>query len=634
MEILDYSNLTGEYLNNLVTNYITNYDNLVNTIIEKIPDDQLCWDNLIQVILDFDDANLELSKLNMKDFYVDEEIRNICSDLDTQISKFNIDQSMRKDYFNKFSYYYKNIFPEESKKLNIEQIKYINDLEENYKNLGMYLDDNKYEKVKCIKKEIEELSDEFNNNLNNENSVFYFNKEELVGLPDKYFEDRVFENNKFMVTLKYPDYNPLMEYCKNRDIRKKMCIAYNSRCINENSILAKKIFSLRNELANIFDYDKFSDYVLTDKMAKNTDSVMKFLIDIKNKINKQKDIDIENLKKIALEDNIDEIQLYDIAYYSRIYKQRVLNISKEDIKIYFNLEKVTQGMFNIYSKLLNYEFVRNNNYNNTLWHNTVELYDVFENNNLIGHFYLDLFPRDGKYSHAACFDIINKSKNNKPIAFIACNFTKNDNLDFDEVETYFHEFGHVMHHLSAKSTISPMSSFSCESDFVETPSQLFEEWCYVPETLKMMANDNISDYIIEKIIQSRNLLQGYHYARQLLFGFFDMDIHGNNYNKDPAEHYNKLFNEIIGLKSLENTNNIASFGHLFGGYESGYYGYLWSLVYAKDLFTRFQNNELNSEIGKELKEKVLCWGGIRDSVTSMIDFLGREPNSDYFISTL
>ena len=293
-------------------------------------------------------------------------------------------------------------------------------------------------------------------------------------------------------------------------------------------------------------------------------------------------------------------------------------------------------MFDIYSQLLNFNFVINNNNNHTLWHHSVKLYDVYDKitNNLVGYFYLDLFPRPGKYSHAACFDLIKKSKNNKPVAIMACNFSKDDNLTFDEVETLFHEFGHVMHHLCAKCTISSLSSFGCEADFVETPSQLFEEWCYVPKTLKMMANEDIPEFIVDKIIESRKILQGYHYARQLLFGLFDMNIHGLKFNEEPEKLYNKMAKDIVTLEPLENTNTITSFGHLFGGYASGYYGYLWSLVYAKDLFSKFKDNELNSELGSELKEKVLSWGGIRDSVVSMKEFLNREPNSDFFINSL
>jgi len=628
-ELLDYSSLSSEYLKNMVDTYMTDYKNLLDNLSNL---DNLSWESLIQPILDFDEKNLELQKLSMKDFYQDDKIRELCSELQTELSQFAIDQEMRKDYFNKFSYYFNNIYKNEN--LSYEQIKYLEDKNLDYKKMGMYLDDTNYEKVKTIQKELEELCDNINMNINNENTEFLLELEDLQGLPEKYLEDRK-TDNKFKITLKYPDYLPLMEYCQNRETRKKLYVAFNSRCKEENKDHIKNVFCLRNSLAKIFGFDKFSEYELEDKMAKNTKLVMEFLLDIYEKIKPKLNSDLSTLRELSTKDNITNLELYDIAYYSRIHTEKVLSITKEEIKKYFSLDRVVNGMFDIYSQLLNFNFVINNNNNHTLWHETVKLYNVYDkNNSLVGYFYLDLFPRPGKYSHAACFDLIKKSKNTKPVAIMACNFSKDDNLTFDEVETLFHEFGHVMHHLCARCTISCLSSFGCEADFVETPSQLFEEWCYVPKTLKMMANEDIPDYVVNKIIESRKILQGYHYARQLLFGIFDMNIHGLKFNEEPEELYNEMLKDIITLEPINGTNNIASFGHLFGGYAAGYYGYLWSLVYAKDLFSKFKDNELNSDLGNELKEKVLSWGGMRDSLVSMKEFLSREPNSDFFIDSL
>jgi thimet oligopeptidase len=632
MEIINYANLTIDELKYDINNYKNDYEKIINTIL-LIENSQLKWDNLIRPLLDLEINYLCLAKLQMKDFYVDEEIRECCNDLNTDLSQFLIEQGMRKDYFLKFSYYYNNFLNGE--KLNSEQIKYLDNLNDNFKMNGLYLDDEKYIRVKDIKMKLEELCNEFSLNINNENTTFEFTLEELKGLNQKFLDERKLDNGKFKINLKYPDYVPVMDYCENRETRRKLCIAYNSRCINENTNLTKEIFILRKELAGLFDYKNFCDYQLEDKMAKNTETVLNFLKDIYLKTQFKLDSDLTELKKLSCVDNINELELFDISYYSRIYKENKMEISKETIKQFFSLEKVVKGMFEIYSKLLNYKFEQNFNYNSTFWHQDVQLFNVHDlQNKLIGYFYLDLYPREGKYSHAACFNLINKSDKTNPVAIMACNFPKNDNLDFDDVETLFHEFGHVMHHLSAKCTISDLSSFSCENDFVETPSQLFEEWCFVPKTLKMMANEDIPDNVIEKIILSRKLLSGYHNSRQLLFAFFDMDIHGENYNRDPQELYSELFEKIVKIKYLKDTNMISSFGHLFGGYEAGYYGYLWSLVYAKDLFTKFIGKELDSELGEKLKSEVLCYGGLRDSIDSLREFLGREPNSDYFIESL
>jgi Zn-dependent oligopeptidase len=262
----------------------------------------------------------------------------------------------------------------------------------------------------------------------------------------------------------------------------------------------------------------------------------------------------------------------------------------------------------------------------------MSLFLVSSSSNTIGYFYLDLFPRNGKYGHAAVFPCINKSESTVPVAAMACNFAK-DFMTFDELETFFHEFGHVMHHLSSKSMIGGTASFACEPDFVETPSQMFEEWCYTNKTLKIIS-PLITDDIIEKIKKQRNILQGYHYARQLSFCYLDMEVHSKKYNHNSFETNRRITKEILNLDVQDNTNSVASFGHLMGGYDAGYYGYLWSLVYAKDLFTKFIGHELDANIGKEFRDMVLSQGSIRKSMDSIKLFLGREPNENAFISDI
>jgi thimet oligopeptidase len=212
-----------------------------------------------------------------------------------------------------------------------------------------------------------------------------------------------------------------------------------------------------------------------------------------------------------------------------------------------------------------------------------------------------------------------------------------NNLTFDEVETFFHEFGHVMHHLSSESTIKDMASFSCEHDFVETPSQMFEEWCYAKETLQMMSKD-LPDEMVAKLNMSRRMLQGYHYARQLMFGIFDMMIHSGDYikkNTTPQELFSNIQKDVLELETIPGTSEPASFGHILGGYDAGYYGYAWSLVYAKDLFSKFKDNRLlDSTLGMELRKVVLSKGAMRNSLESIKLFLGREPSNEAFIQSI
>ena len=297
----------------------------------------------------------------------------------------------------------------------------------------------------------------------------------------------------------------------------------------------------------------------------------------------------------------------------------------------FPTDRTIRNVFAIYQTLLGYTFTQITP-SAPLWHDSVQLFEVRESDKVKGYFYLDLFPREGKYDHFAVFPFVEKSSVTLPVALMGCNFSA-DYLTFDEVETLFHEFGHVMHFLSSKSTIADTSAFTCESDFVETPSQMFEEWCYCPATLRVLSPD-LTDVMIAKIIRGRELLQGYQYSRQLLFCRMDMYIHSSAFDGNSFEVVSKFDKEILGFDTVSGTNRLASFGHLVGGYDAGYYGYMYSLAFAKDLFRAFKGREMDPELGQRFKEAVLSQGSIRPSLESVIAFLGREHDMMAFINGL
>jgi Zn-dependent oligopeptidase len=635
--LLNYSNLTEEILENAMNDYVKHHNQVVDTIL-NIEDDELSWNNLVKPFIDLDNAYINNAYLDMNDFYPDEKIRDKATAISTEFSKWAIEQNMRKDIYSKYKSYSENKYLEEKSSLSQEQISYFDNMMTSYKIKGMDLSDEKFERYKQIQKVISELCSNFRQNLGNENYSELLDPEQLVGLPEKYIKERTNSDGKVKVTLKYPDYIPLMEYCQNRQLRMKFSKLFKSRCIIENTPLIEQVFKLRSEIADVFGFENYSDYKLQKSMANDTQTVTSFLNDLLVRVKPLLHSDIDSLTKLANADGIDKLEMYDIAYYSRIFTESTCNFDKEQLKQYFPVEKVLSGAFKIYQTLLGYTFEKVTGMENTFWHDSVELYQVVNSStgNLVGYFYLDLYPREGKYGHAACFPFITKSDVTYPVATMACNFGKG-NLTFEEVETFFHEFGHVMHHLSSKSTIKSTASFSCEHDFVETPSQMFEEWCYCDEPLKMMS-EGLPDEMITKLNQSRKLLQGYHYARQLMFGLFDMTIHSSQYNKlglNPAELFAQVQKDVLEMDVLEGTSEPASFGHLMGGYDSGYYGYAWSLVYAKDLFGKFrEEGMLNSELGIKLRDQVLAQGSIRKSLESIKIFLEREPSNQEFINSI
>lgn len=630
--LLNYKDLTTNILDNVYTKYVEQNEKINNAIL-KLDLNKLSWDNLVQPYIVLNNTFVDGSYLNMKQFHENEKIREHASSVSVKLTQYSIDNSMRLDLYKINKYYYDNQYQQEKSSFTKEQISYVEDAMLAYKKIGLDLPEAKYNRVKEIKKEITQLTTEFELNVDNYRRNFEFNIKDVEGLPESFIDEHKIENNKIKVTLEYPDYIPMMEYCKNREIRKKLNFEFGCRAKDLNEEIIEKVFTLRQEIADLFGVDNYSDYKLVNSMANTTSTVMNFLDKLKIKIDVLLKRDYDILLKEAKTDSIEKLEFYDIAYYSRIYKEKETSLNKQELKKYFPVQATVKNVFSIYQTLLNYTFIDiTNKHKDTLWSNEVKLYMVNNNSKLVGYFYLDLFPRNGKYGHAAVFPCISKSENTCPVATMACNFAK-DFMTFDELETFFHEFGHVMHHLSSISKISSTASFACEHDFVEAPSQMFEEWCYVSKTLKMIS-PTITNDIIKKINKQKNILQGYHYARQLSFCYLDMNIHSNKYNHNSFETNKKITKEILGLDIQENTNSIASFGHLMSGYDSGYYGYLWSLVYAKDLFSKFENNELNPQIGIKFRDEVLSQGSIRPSMKSIKIFLGRESNEDAFINSI
>jgi Zn-dependent oligopeptidase len=632
--LLNYSNITVEYLEQVVSSYMEIHDILVSNLL-NIPDEILNYNNLVRPFIEIDDNCIQLNYLTMKDLYTDENIRTKCSELSNKLSKWSIEQSMRKDIYNKYKYYYNNAYLIERDNLSLEQITHITNLMTKYQIKGMDLDDDKFNQLKEIKKQLSELCNNYRMNLGKENYTEFLSENELEGLPTNYLNERRQEDGTIKITLKYPDYIPIQEYAKSRELRKRLNCIFKSKCKTENLSLAEQVFQLRNQMTKLFDFENYSDYKLQQTMAENTETVMNFLNNLLEQVKPLLRRDLDYLLELAKEDGIEKLEVYDITYYSRLFVEKTCNFSKEELKKYFPCEKVISGALTIYQQLLGFNFEKVLNMDSTFWHPSVELYKVSDSqtNQTVGYFYLDLYPREGKYGHAACFPFISKSITTYPVATMVCNFSK-DNLTFSEVETFFHEFGHVMHHISSESTISSTSAFTCEHDFVETPSQMFEEWCYYKEPLKYMS-DNLPEELVEKLNQSSKLLQGYHYARQLFFAIFDMTIHQSKTDMKPDELFKTLHYSILGLESPKDSCEIASFGHLFGGYDSGYYGYLWSLVYAKDLFSQFKKDGImNSELGLKLRKQVLSQGSMRKSMESIKYFLGREPSNDEFINSL
>jgi thimet oligopeptidase len=635
MDFINYNSLTTQTLNALFDQYSKDLI-AYNNSIANLSYDNLSYQTVMQSNIDFDDKYLmSLTVFKMDSFHPDENIRNLCNEINTKLSKLSIEQSLRKDVYDVFKRYYDGPF--QSEDLSPIQIRYVKKTLEHYLMNGMGLTDENYKKFKALKTDISENSIKFKHFLAEDKTSLKFIKSEVTDMPDNWINNKTKDENGFIdITLKYPDYIPIMEYCSNRNVRQQMATTYLSRGLknnyenSENNLeLLKKNLINRSQLAKLFG-KTYVDYKLQDKMAKTKDNVMKFLDTIENTLKPYCEHDLLSLTNFARSLTGDEnfnIEQYDIAYYSRLYKEQKLHINMEEIKKFFSTQKVIEGTMEIYQLLLGLSFENiSDQFRNTFWHESIQLFSVKDKDStdILGYFYLDLFPRTGKYGHAAVFPFVRKTKKHIPIATMACNFDKNGNLTFDEVETFFHEFGHVMHNICTTSTINMFSGTAVERDFVETPSQFFENWCYDYNSLRFLAPDIPKD-VVEKLNKMKTMLNSLHYGRQLTYAKIDILLHSDyDGSDDCGKMYSKLYKNIIGINTIENTNPLASFGHIMGGYDSGYYGYMWSEVYSKLLHLQFQNNMLNPELGMKLREHILAPGGTQDSTISMEKFLNRK----------
>lgn len=645
LNLLNFTNLTVDLLQSIYEHQKSLTIKL-NDRLAGLDKNELTYSNCFEYSMEEESKYSTMySLIDFEQLHPDIEIRTKSVELNKELSSFGIEQSMRQDVYDTISHYYKNQFNEEKQNLTQEQIKYVEKTMIGYEMLGLGLEDEKKEKVKEINKKLSVYASDYNKNLAEVKTEFEFDLTQFDGMEEGWLSNRLIEGtNKYRVKLQYPDYIPIMEYCKVRETRQFMAEAMGSRCADTNLPILLDAIKLRKEKAELFGFKSHTDFKLQNMMAKNSLTVTNFLSRLVDMIKPLVKSDKQKLVELAKElDGLEEIKPWDSSYYSRIYTERESGLNMSDLKKLFTIESVTNGIFSVYQELLGLKFVDITELNpQSLYSPEIKLFGVYNSediqlSNPLGYFYLDLFPREGKYGHAAMFTFIRKSKYNLPVSAIVCNFDPKLNVDFDNVVTYFHEFGHLMHNMVSECEIASLSGTACQRDFVETPSQMFEEWCYCEEPLKRLVLpeyvQTINSELVKKINKQNKQMQGIFNARQLSFGLLDQAIHSSTIPEDTWVYYNNLTKELFDWEISPKTNMLSNWGHMFG-YDSSYYGYLWSKVYAIDLFSFFQSNPLDKELGIKLRKEILSKGGSLDGLDLLRNFMNREPNPDAYIQWL
>jgi len=636
----------------------------VNSLIERsrliydkiaaVPDSEVNFDNVIKALADIecDYSTLQSPLTFPQHASADKILREASTEASRHLEEFDVEMSMRKDVFDKILAFKKK---ENLEKLEPEAKRYVERMIKLGMRNGLHLSEDIREEIKSIKKRQSELSITFQRNLNEENTVMEFTEEELAGLQSDFLESlEKLPSGKLKVTLKYPHFFPIVRKASNEQTRLKIETAYHSRCMEENTPILEELVQLRHKQAKLLGYPNHVAYITELRMAKTPQAVEKFLRELAKKLRPLWDKE----KEIMLTFKADEckaqgrkydgcLNYWDCRYYMAMVEEKLYAVDQNQLKEYFPIQTVTKGLLEIYQELLSLKFTEIEN--GEVWHEDVRLFRVndAQDNTMLGYFFLDLYPREGKYGHAAVFTlqpgcITRDGTRQVAVAAMMANFTKPTKdkpslLDHKEVETYFHEFGHVMHQMCARAKYSLFSGTRVERDFVEAPSQMLENWVWEKEPLQRMSGHYkdgslLPDDVIEKLIKSQIANAGIFNLRQIGLATFDQRIHTMD-KANTQEIFNQLFDEITGIPAIEATNMPASFGHLAGGYDAQYYGYLWSEVFSMDMFySRFKTEGImNPKVGMDYRQFILQPGGSLDGSEMLKNFLGRNPKVDSFL---
>lgn len=524
---------------------------------------------------------------------------------------------------------------------------------------GAELQESEQAQLTEINTTLSELSNNFERNLLDATQAWELHvndASELAGLPEsaKDMAQQLASDADqpgFLFNLQIPSYLAIMQYADQRELRKKMYLAYSSRASDQadspefdNSELIESILQHRQAKAALLGYDNYAEYSLVKKMAKSPAAVIDFLMDLVKYAKPVALNEVQELRDYAQDQHgLTDLEAWDIAYYSEKLRQQRYAFNDEQVKPYFPAPQVMQGLFEVARRLFNVSLQPNHDIET--WHDDVACFDLLDTDgNLLGQLYTDLYVRKHKRGGAWMGSCIDRRKTaaglQRPVAFLTCNFTPpiGDDpalLTHDEVETLFHEFGHTLHHLLTE--VDQMSVAGINGvawDAVELPSQFLENWCWHEESLKLIAKhyqtqEGIPNELIEKMRAAKNFQSGMQCLRQVEFALFDMRLHSefDPHNDNVQKLLDDVRAEVAVLIPPSSNRFQNSFGHIFaGGYAAGYYSYKWAEVLSADAFGRFEEEGIfNPSTGDDFKRLILQRGGVVDPNIMFEEFRGRAP---------
>lgn len=582
----------------------------------------------------------------------EDSMRNAAKQAEIELSEFAVDMfGQHVELYRAFKAYVEENANHEA--LTDEQLYFLKETMDDFKRKGLHLDQEQRETIKKLKKRLVALSVEFQDAINTDSSSIMVTRDELSGMDDDFIKGlNQTSDGNYILKTDYPTVYPILEYCHAPTTRKNLYHIFVNRAYPKNVATLNEIIALRDQLARVLGFESYAALNIDNEMAKNPARVREFLDSIVEKATIKEQREYEQLMNdlplsVIVVDG--KIQPWDVAYIEAQYKKKHFNSDEREIATYFPMEKTVQGLLGIYKKFFNVLFTEIPV--SGLWHDEVTMIQVQkkENDAILGYLLLDLYPRQNKYTHACQITIMpplkKKDGSTPAVSVVIANFPKSTPdkpslLNLSDVRTFFHEFGHAMHEILGATDSASFAGTRVKTDFVELPSQMLEEWLWDAEILKMMGSHfktglPMSDDLIATIIGLKNFSSGGWVLRQSLYSFMSLDCFSAGSTKNVIHIMNDLREKLLPhVMEYSENHSPFSFGHLTD-YGARYYSYLWSKIFALDLFSYIkQFGLLNPEIGQRYVETILAKGGSKDPGQLLKDFLGREPNEEAFFEDL
>lgn len=516
------------------------------------------------------------------------------------------------------------------------------DLLESFEDSGVSLPKEKRARAREISDRIAVLGQEFARNIANNNTRLTFTPDEYKGLPQSYVDRVKNADGNIVVGFDYPDIGPFLSSAENEKARERYYVANTRRGTPRNLEILDEVTRLRKEMAALHGYPSFGHYVTKRKMSETPQAVNAFLADVASSVADVEKREIEELRKLKAETlgtplARTKIQRWDVSYWRERMREKKYAIDEESTRRYFPSDATRKWLVDITSRMYGLKFEPATV---PVWHPDVLYFDVKDAKTgaFVGGLYLDLYPRDGKFKHAAVSPMRHGSTRTgrKPISVMMTNFDRNG-MTFDEVQTFFHEFGHAMHNILSETVYASHAGTSVQGDFVEAPSQIYEEWARRPETLALLEAHcsgcpKLDAKTVQALQDARNYGKGIDYARQYLYAAFDMALSGET-PVSSQETWKRVEGASL-LGYVPGSEFPGTFAHLTGGYAAGYYGYMWSEVIGKDMLSAWGGDILDANVGMKFRKSILARGGEEPAKAIVEKFLGRPVSSKAFFDEL